>query len=69
MKPVVVFDSCRSSGNIFAVLALAQKALRKARRPTDFNECRDRVLSSGSYTEALGIIREYVDLTDVSGEK
>lgn len=69
MTPAVIFDSRGPSGNIFAVLALAQNALRKARRPTDFNACRDRVLASGSYTEALGIIREYVDLTDVSGEK
>lgn len=65
MKPKVVFDSHRPSGNIFAVLALTQMALRKARRPTDYNECRDRVLASGSYTEALDIIREYVDLIDL----
>lgn len=69
MKPTVTFDSRGSSGNIFAVLVLTRDALRKARRITDYNECRDRVLSSDSYDEALAIIREYVDLTDASGER
>ena len=69
MKPRVTFDSRGSSGNIFAVLALTQTALRKERRINDFNECRDRVFASHSYDESLAIIREYVDLTDERGEK
>lgn len=69
MKPIVTFDSRGSSGNIFAVLALTRDALRKARKINAYNECRDRVLASHSYDEALAIIREYVDLTDERGEK
>lgn len=69
MKPKVTFDSRGETGNVYAILALTQKALRKARRINAYNECRDRVLASHSYDEALAIVREYVDLTDERGEK
>ena len=69
MRPTIVFDSRGSSGNIYVVLGLTRTALHEQRRITDFNECRDRVFASGSYEEALAIVREYVDLVDASGEK
>jgi len=45
----------------------AGNALRKQRRINDYNTMRDRVFASGSYAEALEIIREYVDLVDLDG--
>ena len=64
-KPTVTYHSRGESGNIFWILGAVAKALKKQRRITDYNECRDRVLSSGSYGEALSIISEYVDLVDL----
>ena len=67
MKPTVNFDSSGPSGNIYAILGRCRDALHKERRINDHNTMRDRVLSSGSYEEALGIIREYVVLIDIKG--
>ena len=67
MKPTVTFESSGMSGNIYAILGRVKDALRKERRINDYNTMRDRVLSSGSYDEALGIIREYVVLIDNNG--
>ena len=47
------------NGNIFAVMAAASRALKKA--GLDTAEMQERVTSSGSYDEALGICMEYVD--------
>jgi hypothetical protein len=41
--------------------------MRKQRRITEYNDLRDRVTSSGSYTEALAEIRKVVDLVDEDG--
>lgn len=68
-KETVKFNSRGFSGNTFHILGMVQTALKKQQRITDFNNCRDRVLKSHSYDEALTIIREYVDLIDESGEK
>ena len=67
MKPTVHFSSRGESGNIFWILAAVRKALRKQRRITDYNTMWERVQKSGSYTKALAIIREYVDLIDDDG--
>lgn len=67
MKSAVCFESKGVSGNIFYILGMVQKELRKQRRINDFNELRDRVYNSHSYKEALSIIREYVDLIDLDG--
>ena len=63
-KPEVHFRSGGESGNIYFILGLVRDALRKQRRITDYNNLRDRVLHSGSYAEALRIIRETVSLID-----
>ena len=66
-KPTVHFRSRHESGNIFVILALVRRELQKQRRITDYNNLRDRVTSSDSYTEALAIIRETVNLIDDDG--
>ena len=67
-KPTVRFCSRGESGNIFYILGLVRREMQKQRRITEYNDLRDRVSASGSYAEALAIIREYVDLIDVDGE-
>lgn len=69
MKPVVYFQSKGESGNIYYILGMVQRELRKQRKINDFNELRDRVYNSHSYEEALSVIREYVDLIDLDCEK
>lgn len=61
------FRSWHESGNIFVILALVRRELQKQRRITDYNNLRDRVTTSGSYEEALAIIRETVNLIDDDG--
>lgn len=69
MKPIVYFNSQGGSGNIYHILGLVQRELRKQRRINDFNELRDKVLNSKSYDEALRHIRKYVDLIDLDCKK
>lgn len=66
-KPTVHFHSRHESGNIFVILALVRREMQKQRRITDYNNLRDRVTSSGSYEEALAIIRETIELIDDDG--
>lgn len=67
-KPRVEFKSCGESGNIYYILALVRNALRKQQRIQEYNDLRDAVTSSGSYKEALGHIREKIDLVDLDGQ-
>lgn len=67
-KPKIMFDSRGKSGNIYWILGKVQLVMKKQRRYTDFNDLRDRVFEAKSYAEALNIIREKVDLVDVSDE-
>ena len=64
-KATVIFDSRGPSGNIYYIIGMARDELRKQRRIIDFNNMRDRVFESNSYEEALGIIKEYVNLIDI----
>ena len=66
-KPTVHFRSRHESGNIFVILALVRHKMQKQRRITDYNNLRDRVTSSGSYEEALAIIRGTIELIDDDG--
>ena len=66
-RPEIRFSSSGPSGNIFWILGAVREALRKQRRITEYNDLRDRVTSSGSYTEALAEIRKVVDLVDEDG--
>ena len=67
-KPTVHFRSRHESGNIFVILALVRREMQKQRRITDYNNLRDSVMSSHNYREALGIIREEINLIDDDGE-
>lgn len=68
-KPTIHFRSRHESSNIFVILALVRREMQKQRRITDYNNLRDRVTASGSYQEALAIIRETVNLIDDDGRE
>lgn len=67
-KPMIFFSREAESGNIFYILGMVQKAMRKQNRIDAFNSLRDRVFASGSYEEALRILREEVDLVCIDEE-
>lgn len=50
-------------GNIFNLLGIAARTLRENDMKSEATEMRERVMASGSYEEALGIIGEYVNIT------
>ena len=59
MKP-----TCRLIGqdsNIFNLIGIASRALKKANQEDKAKEMSQRCFKSGSYEEALTIILEYVD--------
>ena len=49
-------------GNIFNLMARAARTLRENDLSEEAKEMRERITSSGSYDEALGIIGEYVNI-------
>lgn len=53
-------------GNIFNLLGIASRTLKQNGMKDEATEMCSRVTSSGSYYEALGIIGEYVNITDGS---
>ena len=66
MKKKVYFESRGESGNIFYVLGRVSNVLGREQGL----EISKRVVNNAkSYDEALAIIREYVDLIDLDGEK
>lgn len=67
IKPRVEFNSRGASGNIYHILGLVGTALRKQHRITDYNDIYFAVTNSGSYKEALEIIRQKIDLVDLDG--
>ncbi|MCR0410316.1 DUF3991 domain-containing protein [[Clostridium] innocuum] len=54
-----------TDGNVFALIGMTQKSLRAIGEDELAKEVFQRVTSSGSYEEALGIMQEYVDVTSV----
>jgi len=50
-----------ANGNIFNLLGIASKTLKNNGLADEAKEMYERVTSSDSYTEALGIITEYVE--------
>lgn len=66
-KPAIHFQSRHESGNIYFILGKVSDALHKEQMAAAFDDLRDRVFSSGSYQNALDIIRETVDLIDDDG--
>lgn len=56
-KPVVIFTG--QNGNIFNLLSIAQRAMKKADLNKEVTEMLNRVQQSHSYEESLTIIGEY----------
>lgn len=52
-------------GNIFHIVGIAAKTLKRNGLSEQASEMTDKVFGSGSYEEALGIIGEYVNITSV----
>ena len=52
-------------GNIFNLVGIAAKTLRRNGMSAEASEMTEKVFGSGSYEEALGIIGEYVNITSV----
>lgn len=61
-KPIVEYDPCGHTGNIYWILGEVSAIMRKQRRIIDYNNLRDRVFAAQSYEEALEIIGEEVTL-------
>lgn len=55
-------------GNIFNLVGIAARILREHDLKKQAQEMKDRVFASGSYSEALCIIGEYVNITDSEAE-
>lgn len=53
------------NGNIFNLVGIAARTLKKNGLSEQASEMTDKVFKSGSYEEALGIIGEYVNITSV----
>ena len=49
-------------GNVFNLIALASKALKKENMNKRAEEMKDRIFKAKSYEEALQIIDEYVNI-------
>ena len=56
----------KSDGNVFSILGMASRTLKQNGMADEAKEMCSRVTSSGSYCEALNIIGEYVNISDVS---
>lgn len=59
-KPVCVLSG--QDGNIYNLLGLAGKALRKDHQYANIERMQNRVFAAASYEEALSIISEYVEV-------
>lgn len=55
-------------GNVFNLVGIASRILRRNGMAEQAKEMSDRVFASGSYHEALNIIGEYVNITDSEAE-
>lgn len=56
-------------GNIFNLMGIASKTMKRNGMSNDAKEMCDRITSSGSYDEALSIIDEYVEITSADDEE
>ena len=56
-------------GNVFNLIGIASKTLKRNGMYDEAKEMCSRITSSGSYDEALGIIDEYVEITSVDEEE
>jgi hypothetical protein len=56
-------------GNVFNLLGICIKALKKAGQHEEAQELQKRVLTCGSYEKALSIMLEYVEETGEDSEE
>lgn len=56
-------------GNIFNLIGIASRTLRQHGQAEQAKEMTERIYASGSYSEALSIIGEYVTITSVNDAK
>jgi len=56
-------------GNIFNLMGIASRTLRQNGMADEATEMCSRITSSGSYSEALCIIGEYVNITSVDDDE
>lgn len=59
-KPVVQLIG--QDGNVFNLLGICSRALKKAGSFEEAKAMQERVFKAGSYTEALSIMGEYVEI-------
>ena len=57
------------NGNIFNLIGIASKTLKRNGMPDKAKEMCERITSSESYVEALSIIDEYVEITSIDDEQ
>ena len=50
-----------ADGNVFNLIGIASRTLKRSGMPEAANEMRERVMDSGGYDNALAIIMEYVE--------
>ena len=60
MKPVA--KCVGENGNVFNIVGICARALKRANQNEKVVEMQNRVFASGSYKEALAIMMEYVDM-------
>ena len=59
-KPVVQLTG--EDGNVFNLVGICSRALKKAGRLEEAKAMQERVFQAGSYGEALAILSEYVEI-------
>jgi len=61
VKPVAKLTG--ADGNVFGLIGIAVKALRRAEMYDEAKEMTERISTCGSYNDALIIIGEYCEIT------
>jgi len=59
-KPIAQFEG--QNGNIFNLIGIASRVLKKAGQEEKAEEMTKKCFKAGSYTEALAIIADYVEI-------
>ncbi len=65
-RPILTYDSCGESGNIFWILGRVRRIMAEQHRQDAYTELWRRVQQAGSYAEALEILSEEVELIDTA---
>lgn len=66
-KGKVEFHSRGQSGNIYYIIGAVREVMKKQSRILEYNDMWDEVQNAQSYTDALKIISEHVELVDLDG--